>query len=145
MDIGDSINSFTDYVLDNTIFSRLLSNAFGVSVMIMICIIVIVMLNFNEEITEHRTKSVRTAIYIFISVFICTLVYYHAVKRKTNNLVQDIQDNENLRNIEKIRNNTVPINPFTASATSVTSTAPAPTPAAPTIPAGLDITEQQFY
>ena len=129
MDIGDSVNNFTDYILDNTIFSRLLSNALGVSIMIMICIIVIVMLNFNEEISDHRVETARTAIYIFISVFVCVLVYYQAVKRKTNNMIQDVTDTENLRNIEKIRNNTVPINPFNVTVA----------------PEKLDITEQQFY
>lgn len=130
MDIGDSVNGFANYMLDKTMFSRILSNVVGITFLIIVCIALILMFNYGDEIKEDRRRNARTLVYMFIAVFVLILIHYQSVMRKSRMYIQEATESNTLNGIEKIRNKADQITPFDNQ------------PTATIVP---DITEQQYY
>jgi len=104
-DLGGSINGFTDYIVNDTIFSSVIKNSFGTAVLIVLLIFIILSINYKN--VMYGTKFYKTTFYIFLSVLGLLFMHYAAVKCQFENSGENSAKDELFNNIDKYRSETI--------------------------------------
>jgi len=109
-DLGETINNFSNYLINESMFSRLLRNPIGSTFLILIIIIIILMLNYKDEIYDDQIKAIRVSIYLFVFILCYLFLHYKSLA----NLFEYANENKVEKQIvEEIANTEEEIKPFT--------------------------------
>ena len=108
-DLGEFVNNLSNWFLNDSIFSSILLNPIGATVIIMLIIVLILFINYKTIIKDNNAKAAKSTVYMFITVLVMTFLHYKALN---NHVMKQYDEKSGADMIKKIEQKEGGIVPF---------------------------------
>ena len=100
-DLGESINNFTNWIINDTFLSYIFKNPFASSILLVIVIFIILSINY-DNLFKKGPRLFKSAIYLTIAITAFLFIHYTAVKNKINMIHGGMEEKQLIDNINKM-------------------------------------------
>lgn len=101
-DLGESINNFTNWIINDTFLSYIFKNPFASSILLVIVIFIILSINY-DNLFKKGPRLFKSAIYLTIAITAFLFIHYTAVKNKISMIHGGSEEKQLMENINKMQ------------------------------------------
>ena len=100
--MGESINNFTNWIINDTFLAYIFKNPFASSILLVIVIFIILSINY-DNLFKKGPRLFKSAIYLTIAITAFLFIHYAAVKNKINMVHGGLEEKQLIDNINKMQ------------------------------------------
>ena len=101
-DLGESINNFTNWIINDTFLAYIFKNPFASSILLVIVIFIILSINY-DNLFKKGPRLFKSAIYLTIAITAFLFIHYAAVKNKINMVHGGLEEKQLIDNINNLQ------------------------------------------
>lgn len=97
-DLGEAINSITNWITEETFMATVFKNSFASAIMLVVVIFIILSLNY-DNLFNKRSRFIKTAVYLTITITAFLFIHYAAIKNKLSKTIGNVEQEQLISDI----------------------------------------------